>query len=70
MSSGIAEEIICLDCKRTLPLQVCRSNAGAYIGYWCPKCGPYSRESGYFKSSELAEKELAEILKSNQKKEN
>lgn len=38
----------------TLELQVCKSNAGWYLGYWCPKCGPYSRESGYFPTEAAA----------------
>jgi len=41
-----------------LELKVCRSAAGYYLGYWCPQCGPYSRESGYYATSEEAEKDL------------
>lgn len=34
-------------CGRDLPLKVCQSGAGFYLGYYCPNCGPYSRESDY-----------------------
>ena len=44
----------CEDCGRVLVPQVCRSGGGFYIGTWCD-CGPYSRESGYFRSREEAE---------------
>ena len=47
----------CPDCKKELKLEVLMSNAGYYIGTWCD-CGPYSRESGYFRTRELAEKAL------------
>jgi len=40
------------------PLQVCHSNAGYYVGRFCDYCGPFSRESGYYKTSEDAEKAL------------
>ena len=39
----------CSDCGDPLHLQVLQSAAGWYIGSHC-KCGPYSRESGYFGS--------------------
>lgn len=48
----------CSDCGEFLPLQVLRSFAGYYLGYFCNHCGPYSRESGYYKTYEEAEKEL------------
>jgi hypothetical protein len=42
-----------------LPLQVCRSEAGYYIGTVHPKDGPYSRESEeYFQTIEAAESAL------------
>mgnify|MGYP003594745806 CR=1 FL=1 len=50
--------IRCEDCGERLPNKVCRSNAGYYVGKECPNCGPYSRESGYHKTYESAEKEL------------
>jgi len=49
----------CYDGKRReLSLSVCLSGAGYYIGYWCPMCGPYSRESGYYKTRDEAQHEL------------
>lgn len=44
----------CTDCGSVLPLQVLCSNAGHYIGRFCPQCGPYSRVSGYFNTEEEA----------------
>ena len=41
-----------------LLLKVCHSFAGYYLGYQCPQCGPYSRESGYFKTEEEATEAL------------
>ena len=41
-----------------LKLQVCRSAAGWYLGYSCPKCGPVSRETGYFADEAEAEAAL------------
>ena len=32
----------CVDCKSKLPLKVCMSAAGYYLGYFCNCCGPYS----------------------------
>ena len=43
----------CPDCAAQLQLEVLQSAAGFYIGTRC-NCGPYSRESGYFKSRDLA----------------
>lgn len=48
----------CTDCGTELPLQVQHSAAGYYLGYFCPNCGPYSRETGYYKAREKAEEEL------------
>jgi len=45
-------------CGAELELSVCSSAAGYYLGYWCDGCGPYSRETGYFRTREQAEKEL------------
>ena len=47
----------CPDCGVKLVLKVLRSFAGHYIGTAC-NCGPYSRESGYFRSLEAAEASL------------
>jgi len=46
---------ICVDCQKELDIGVQRSNAGYYIGFVCPNCGPYSRESRYYDSYEEAE---------------
>jgi hypothetical protein len=46
-------------CGRELALQVCQSAAGWYLGYFCPDCGPWSRETGYYATREEAARELA-----------
>lgn len=56
---GTGEPVPCFDCDRLMPLAVQRSAAGFYLGYFCPQCGPWSRESGYFATREEAEKALA-----------
>jgi len=48
---------VCSECGTKLQMQVCRSAAGFYIGTIC-KCGPYSRESDYFRTRETAQEEL------------
>jgi len=48
----------CLDCETELKIKVLKSNAGYYIGFFCPNCGPYSRESGYYKYFSDAEEAL------------
>lgn len=48
---------VCPDCKTKVKVQVLSSNAGYYIGTSCD-CGPYSRESGYYKTREQAQKAL------------
>ena len=45
-------------CGTWLELQVLQSAAGYYIGFYCQKCGPYSRESGYYPTQEIAETAL------------
>ena len=52
-------ETTCVDCGARLEIQVCKSMAGYYVGFWCGACGPYSRESGYYRSYEEAEKALS-----------
>jgi len=47
----------CSDCGVTPTLGVYSSQAGFYIGTYCD-CGPYSRESGYYKTQEEAEAAL------------
>jgi hypothetical protein len=62
--SGI-QGVTC-SCGEKLPLKVCESFAGYYLGYSCNNCGPWSRESDYFKTYEDAE----EFLKSLQEENN
>lgn len=45
----------CQECGVVVTPQICRSNAGWYIGTMC-NCGPYTRESHYYKSYAEAEK--------------
>ena len=52
-------ETTCVECGAHLEIQVCKSMAGYYVGFWCDCCGPYSRESGYYRSYEEAEKALS-----------
>lgn len=49
--------LVCPDCQIRVPgPHVMHSPAGYYIGYGGCNCGPaYSRESGYFRSREVAE---------------
>lgn len=54
--SGAADT--CGSCKTKLVLQVLRSGAGWYLGTACG-CGPYSRESIYFKTEEAAAEGLS-----------
>lgn len=60
--SGLEKEFTCKDCGQKMPLQVCRSNAGHYLGYYCGNCGPWSRETGYYRKGEDADKALADFL--------
>lgn len=45
-----------------LPLQVCHSSAGYYIGKTEPGGCPYSRDSRYWKTYEEADQALAKYL--------
>lgn len=49
----------CEECGVGVVEHVMKSAAGYYIGTAC-ECGPYSRESGYYKNSGEAEKALKE----------
>lgn len=44
----------CKECGVTMEARVLSSNAGYYVGTMCD-CGPYSRETGYFKTQKEAE---------------
>ena len=55
------------ECGEVHHLQVCRSNAGYYLGYYCPEEGPISRETGYFTSRKLAEVALMETITGSEK---
>lgn len=44
------ETTVCEDCSEILHIQVLSSAAGYYVGFFCPQCGPYGRESGYYKT--------------------
>lgn len=54
----------CEDCNSHIPLKVCQSAAGYYVGRFCPECGPYSRDSHYFETREQAQSYLDEWIKS------
>lgn len=47
----------CDECQTDMKLEVLMSYAGYYIGTMCG-CGPYSRESGYYRTREEAQKDL------------
>jgi hypothetical protein len=47
----------CPDCGSELKPEVMKSPAGYYIGTWCC-CGPYSRESHYYRTREEAQRDL------------
>ena len=67
MSFEIIEGIVvitCEDCNSEIPLKVCQSAAGYYVGRFCPECGPYSRDSDYFKTREQAQSYLDEWIRS------
>lgn len=50
-----ANERRCPDCQAPIPIKVCQSAAGFYIGREC-ECGPYERISAdYFPTREQAE---------------
>jgi hypothetical protein len=49
----------CHECGTGLTIDIQKSAAGYYIGFFCNECGPYSRESSYYRSYEEAEKALS-----------
>ncbi len=54
---GTGAEPRCADCGTMPKIDVYQSRGGYYIGTWC-QCGPYSRESDYFRSRKDARKAL------------
>jgi hypothetical protein len=41
----------CPDCGAPMPIKVCSSAAGYYVGRWCDTCGPWERISaGYYRT--------------------
>lgn len=54
------DEMVCPDCGETMPLEVLKSGGGYYLGRTCKNCGPWGRDSGYFKSEKEAKKALEE----------
>jgi len=55
IGSGAAPR--CGDCGKMPRLDVYLSGAGYYIGTYCD-CGPYTRESDYYPTRELAQAAL------------
>ena len=55
-------QTVCIECGAELNIQVLSSAAGYYIGFFCHQCGPYSRESGYYRSRDEAEMALSRGL--------
>ena len=55
-------QTVCVECGALLEIQVCKSMAGYYVGFFCPHCGPYSRESGYYRNREEADLALSRGL--------
>lgn len=45
-------------CGERLALGVQQSPAGYYLGYCCNRCGPWSRETGYYRTRQFAEMSL------------
>jgi len=50
-------------CKRWMKLDVQHSNAGYYLGYFCDRCGPWSRETGYYRDRTEAKDALNKYQK-------
>ncbi len=58
---GIDKTIKCEDCGEDMKAKVLKSGGGYYIGRMC-QCGPYSRDSRYFKTEEDAQRYLDSFL--------
>ena len=54
----------CTECDCILLLEVLKSAAGFYVGYFCPNCGPYERLTSYYNTKAEAEK-LMEAMDEN-----
>jgi hypothetical protein len=50
-------------CGVKLEIQVLHSGGGWYLGTHCPQCGPYSRETEYYATEEMAKKMLDQYKK-------
>jgi hypothetical protein len=48
----------CMICCTALNIKVLPDDDGYYVGYVCPLCGPYSRESRYYPNREEAQSAL------------
>lgn len=59
--NGLKLEVIC-ECGVKMPLEVLHSFAGYYLGYACGQCGPYGRETDYYKTRVIAQAELDKIM--------
>lgn len=46
------------DCGKELKLEVLSTPAGYYLGYFCSNCGPWSRETGYYRDKASAQANL------------
>ena len=46
------------ECGYIMNLSVLKTPAGYYLGFFCENCGPYSRETEYYKDREEAENDL------------
>jgi len=55
------------ECGFKMELEVLSTPAGYYLGYMCDECGPYSRETGYYKTKEEAEEELVSYMVLNER---
>lgn len=45
-------------CGKVLELEILITPAGYYLGYLCSNCGPWSRETGYYRNRASALKDL------------
>ena len=57
-TTGGKETSECGECEVEMKLEVQKSAAGYWIGYWCSHCGPAGRETEYFGTAQEAEDAL------------